>query len=175
MNSEGQLITEQGKVVAIEADGIWVETANQSACGKCAARKGCGQSLLAQIDGHRSYIKAGLNGYSPAAFREGAIITIGVHEDAITRGSLLVYCLPLLGLIAGATLGDAVRLPEAGIVALAISGLFLCGLAVRVISRRQTGDERFQPIVVNLSVSATDDSSQDVVVVEPALSKQTQN
>lgn len=174
MHTEDQLIIEQGKVVAIEADGIWVETANQSACGKCAARKGCGQSLLAQIDGHRSYIKAALNGFHPADFKEGGVITIGVHEDAVARGSLLVYCLPLLGLLCGAALGDAFGLPEAGVVAFAAAGLLLCGLAVRTISHAKATDERFQPIVVSLSVAGAavmDHSSHEVVVVEPTLFK----
>ena len=145
------MITERGKVVAVETDGIWVETANQSACSRCSARKGCGQSLLAQVDGHRSYIKAALNGHNTEDFRDGDLVTIGVHETAVIRGSLIVYCLPLMGLIGGATLGNTVSLSEPGVVALAATGLTLAALGVRWFSRFYSDDERFQPVVVSQS------------------------
>lgn len=143
------MITEPGKVVAIDADGIWVETANQSACSRCSARKGCGQSLLAQMDGHRSYIKAGLNGHAPGDFREGNLITIGVHETAVLRGSLMVYCLPLLGLMGGALAGNAFDLNELGVAVCTLAGLVTAAVAVRWSSQAHSHDERFQPVVVD--------------------------
>lgn len=148
------MITEAGKVVAVERDGVWVETANQSACGRCSARKGCGQSLLAQMDGHRSYIKALLNGHSPGEFREGDMVTIGIDENAVVRGSLVVYCLPLLGLVAGAVIGNGFSFPDIGVAAVAFAGLVAAGLAVRWFSRRHSHDEDFQPVIIG-PVSAT--------------------
>lgn len=143
------MITESGRVVAMEADGIWVETASQSTCSRCAARKGCGQSLLAQVSGHRSHIKVAYNGHDPQGFQEGATITIGLHESAVLRGSLLVYCLPLFGLIVGATLGHSAGLPEAGVALLAAAGLIISSLGIHVFTRRYSNDERFQPVVVS--------------------------
>lgn len=147
------MILETGKVVAVEGDGVWVETANQRACGACAARKGCGQSLLAQMQGHRSYIRAALNGHLPQDFQEGDLVEIGVHESAVIRGSLLVYCLPLLGLVAGATVGDAVGVSEGLVAMSALMGLVLAGMGVRWFSRNHYADERFQPVVVGVAVA----------------------
>ncbi len=147
------MIIESGRIVAVESGGVWVETANQSACGRCAARKGCGQSLLVQVDGHRSYIKAAWNGQQAQDFREGEFIRIGVHETAVLRGSLMAYCLPLAGLVGGATLGDAMGFPESGVVAVAIAGLVLAGIVVRGLSWLYKNDERFQPVVIGRSVS----------------------
>ena len=53
------MLTETGRVVAVDADGVWVETIRQSTCGSCAAQKGCGHGLMNRIsDGHRSLIRA---------------------------------------------------------------------------------------------------------------------
>ncbi len=156
------MITETGKVVAIETNGVWVETANQSACGRCAARKGCGQSLLVKADGHRSYIQAAWNGHASDKCREGDLITIGIHESAVLRGSLMVYCLPLLGLVVGAIIGNILSLPEAGVAASTAIGLTAATLGVRWFSRRHVGDPRFQPVVVALS-----NADSDVVQVAP--------
>ena len=52
------MLVETGRVVAVDPDGVWVETIRQSTCGSCAAQQGCGHSLLNRIsDGKRSYIR----------------------------------------------------------------------------------------------------------------------
>jgi sigma-E factor negative regulatory protein RseC len=153
------VIVEPGKVMAVEADGVWVETANQSACSRCAARKGCGQSLLAQVDGHRSYIKVRYAGYAASDFKEGDAIEIGVDESAVLRGSLLVYCTPLIGLLGGALLGNilfgglsgnSAAMSELATVLTAGIGLLLGAASVRWLSSRQCNDQRFQPVVVGI-------------------------
>lgn len=149
------MITESGRVVAIERDGVWVETANQSACGRCAARKGCGQSLLAQMDGHRSYIKASYNGFQAEDFNEHQTVTIGIHESAVLRGSLLVYSLPLLGLVVGATIAHLLRWSEPFAVFAAVAGMVLMALVVNRLSRRIDSDPRFQPVVIEPRGEAT--------------------
>ena len=52
------MLKESGKVVSIEDDGLWVETIQQSTCGSCRAKKGCGQQLLSKIGVHSANIKA---------------------------------------------------------------------------------------------------------------------
>ena len=52
------MLTETGRVVALEQDSLWVETIRQSTCGSCAVQKGCGHGLINQIsDGSRSFIR----------------------------------------------------------------------------------------------------------------------
>ena len=36
-------LSETGRVVAVEPDAVWIEADRSAACGKCAARAGCGQ------------------------------------------------------------------------------------------------------------------------------------
>ena len=40
------MFTEQGKVVAIDSDRLWVEVVRHTACGGCAAKSDCGTGLI---------------------------------------------------------------------------------------------------------------------------------
>jgi sigma-E factor negative regulatory protein RseC len=93
------MILETGRIVSIEAEGVWVETIRQSACGSCRAEKGCGQRLLNKWDGHTAYIWVLLDGRNPAQYTLGDEIQIGIPEEVITKGSLLVYMVPVIGLV----------------------------------------------------------------------------
>ena len=42
-------LTETARVVAVEHDAVWVEADRSAACGKCAARVGCGQGALSAL------------------------------------------------------------------------------------------------------------------------------
>lgn len=97
------MLTETGRVVAVDQDGLWVETIRQSTCGSCAAQKGCGHGILNRIgDGKRGYIRV-LSG--KVATRDCAVddqVRISIPEEVILRGSLVVYMVPLLCMLAGA-------------------------------------------------------------------------
>jgi len=97
------MLTETGRVVAVDADGLWVETIRQSTCGTCAAKQGCGHSLLNRItDGKRSYIRVLPGRREPGDCSVDDQVRISIPEEVILRGSLIVYMLPLLGMLAGA-------------------------------------------------------------------------
>jgi sigma-E factor negative regulatory protein RseC len=147
------MLIETGRVVALDAQGLWVETIRQSTCGSCAAQKGCGHSLLNKIsDGKRGYIRV-LSG--KAAIGDCAIddqVRISIPEEVILRGSLVVYMLPLLCMLAGAAL--AVSLLPGGQDLLAASGAtlgFAAGLAlVRWHAWRHRHDENLQPTLLEI-------------------------
>ena len=65
------MILETGRIVAIEPEGVWVETIQKSACGSCKAEKGCGQSLINKWDGHTAYIWVLLEGRNPENYQLG--------------------------------------------------------------------------------------------------------
>ena len=43
------MLLETGRVVAVDADSVWVETIRRTTCGSCAVQKGCGHGLLNQL------------------------------------------------------------------------------------------------------------------------------
>lgn len=138
------MLTETGRVVAIESDAVWVETIRSSLCGSCAARSGCGHGVLARASEGRGLVRALASEAVPATACEiDDEVSIALPEAAILRGSMMVYLLPLiLGIVmalAVSPLGEV-----AGILG------FCCGLAggflmVRWQSRSVGGRSDFEP------------------------------
>lgn len=118
-------------------DGVAeVVTQRQSACGHCAARNGCGTSLLATWFPQRQLAFRLNNDIQAAA---GDTVIIGLDEAFLQRSSLLLYALPLLGLLVGAVAGEygfsLLSWPtELGAILLGLLGLSAALLAVRYFS-----------------------------------------
>ena len=152
------MLVETGRVVAVDPQGLWVETIRQSTCGSCAANKGCGHGLLNRIsDGRTGYIRV-LSGAVSA--RQCAIddqVRICIPEQVILRGSMLVYMLPLICMLVAA-MGADVLWPAAGqsvTVAGAILGLALGFILVRWHAWRHRHDSELQPTVLEVLPQAT--------------------
>jgi len=122
------MIEETGRVVASDDVGIWVETSSGSACAKCAEGKGCGQGLFAQLfdTNRRIFIK------TTKRVPVDSMVVLGLEEFELLKCSMLVYGVPLLGLILGTLLGQIVfELPELWVMAIALSGLLTGSLIVK--------------------------------------------
>lgn len=152
------MLTEVGRVVAVEDDSLWVETLRQSTCGACAAQKACGHGLLNRFAaGRKGLIRVLPGSCSPRDCRVDDQVRISIPEEVILRGSLIAYVLPLLCMLAGAGLagaGLAVRFPGVGQDVLAALGA-IAGLAagfalVRLHGERHRNDESFQPVLVEV-------------------------
>ena len=78
------MLTETGRVVGIETDGIWVETIRRSTCGTCSAQKGCGHGLLNRIsEGKRGYVRALPGGHSVEDYKVDDQVLISIPEEVI--------------------------------------------------------------------------------------------
>ena len=143
------MILETGRIVAIEPQGLWVETIQRSACGSCQAQKGCGQSLLARFGATASYLWVLLEARDPKNYQIGSEVKIGVPEDVIAKGSLFVYMVPLLFMIAATVLAHQ-QMASDGMSALyALGGLLVGAAIVRWYSYRIRFDSRLQPVLVD--------------------------
>ncbi len=143
------MLTETGRVVAVEEDGLWVETIRRSTCGSCAASAGCGHGLLARIaDGRTGLVRVLQGPQSPSDCRVDDRVRIGIPERLLLRGSLVVYLLPLAALLAGAALGMTLAGSDAGAVAGAAGG-FAGGLGlVRLHAWRHRNDRGMHPVLL---------------------------
>lgn len=128
------MLTESAKVIAIDEDGLWVETLKQSACGACSAKSGCGQQLLATYMRDMSCIKARfLGGRTQQIWKLGDDVEIGVEENALVVNALLVYLLPLISLLVFAALAQTLALPEILVALSGFSGLFIAAVLTKYI------------------------------------------
>ena len=143
------MIEETAHVVETQGEYAWVETERRSSCGSCSA-KGCGTGALSKILGRRSQRLKVLN---PIDAKAGDTVVLGIHEQALLKGSLAVYIVPLLAMLGGALLGEGLA-PQWGSDSEAMSLLFgLFGLAAGFFwlhryNRRLSRDERFMAVIL---------------------------
>ena len=140
------MIIETGTVVALESDALWVETIQKTACEACVAQKGCGTRVLSKLTGKTNRIRV-LANRSCADLKIGQDVSIGIPEDVIVTGSMLVYILPVLCAVIGAWLGGSSG--DLVSIASALSGLLLGGLIVSLQSNKTRNDLRYQPVLLD--------------------------
>ena len=145
------MIEEQGRVVAVEEGFAWVETQRKSACGACSVNNGCGTGVISKVVGQRANRVRAINEINAKVDDE---IIIGLHDQALVRGSIAVYTAPLIAMLLMALLGDLVgrewqlNTSEGLTVVFGLAGLGLGFLWVRNFSRRIADDVRYQPVVL---------------------------
>jgi len=148
------MLEETARVVSIEAGEVWVETERRSTCSSCAVEKGCGTATLAKVLGQRRTLVRVLTDLPLAV---GDHVVIGIREQALLRGSLAVYAVPLLLLLAGAVIGELGAgqglwgSAEAASLLLGLAGLVAGLLWLRRFSSRIHHDVNYQPVVLRRS------------------------
>jgi sigma-E factor negative regulatory protein RseC len=138
----------QGRVVSLvdSADGVHAIIAVEmaSACPRCAAGKGCGAGIFAS-DGDDRQVEASVR--QGLAIAVDDLVEISLAPDNLLRAASIVYGLPMLGAVIGASLAYAFGLADAAAAVIALLGL-AAGL---VISRWRLGRasclRRFVPTV----------------------------
>ncbi len=144
------MIEETAYVVAVDSQGVWVETQRQSACGQCAARKGCGTAVLGKALGKKRNRVLVANP-NQAPVQVGDQVLIGIDESALVRGSMAVYLVPLLSFFLFGVLGQTLAsrlMPGSGeglSILFSLLGLLLGFLWARRYAR---GDQRYQPVIL---------------------------
>lgn len=96
---DSKLLEEIGRVVALEAGRVRVETVRVSSCQSCEAKSTCGQGAIAKVVGQKSCIISALNSLS---LEVGDEVVLGLQESTLLKSALLVYLLPLVLMIASA-------------------------------------------------------------------------
>ncbi|MFL0797020.1 MAG: SoxR reducing system RseC family protein [Cellvibrionaceae bacterium] len=143
------MLEENGKIVAIEDDCLWVETIQKTACGTCAAEKGCGTSVLGRYLSKANFIRVLLEGRERSCYSVGDTVKIGIPEDVVVKASLFVYLLPLAGLLLGAILGDFISGTDLSVLLGAVTGLMLGGAVVRGHAIYHRNNRRVQPVLLD--------------------------
>lgn len=141
------MIEEQGRVVAVEPGAVWVETLRKSTCAGCSARHGCGQGLMDRL-GVRA--KRGLvRAQCQLDVQVGDSVMIGIGEQALLKGSVLVYLMPMLALLGSALVATALGLSEPWVIATGLAGFAVSWLLVRRRGARLADNPDAQPVVLS--------------------------
>ncbi len=132
------MVEEQGRVVTVEGEYVWVETTRRSSCSSCNARQGCGQHLSEKYksDAYFSYIKAS----SRWVLKEGDQVVVGIPEGSLLKASFLIYLFPLILSMVGLWLSSLAGLSDFWLV-LTSGFSLLCGfLVVRIAGGKRSAD-----------------------------------
>jgi sigma-E factor negative regulatory protein RseC len=142
------VLEETGTIVALEADALWIETVQHSACGSCSARSGCGQHALGKVLATSSSVRALLSADQNEIYHVDQKVVIGVPEEIVTRGALIVYLTPLLSMLLMAVLANSLGAGEGLTAVAAVLGFAVGGAIVRWHAVKTRNDPRLQPVVL---------------------------
>ena len=101
---DGGDIQEEGVIVAVSTDGVWVETQRQSGCQSCSSRGGCGVGIMQKALNRRQHT---VQVQTDLPVQVGDHVRLLLPAAALVQASVLMYFLPLLGLIVGAVVGPS--------------------------------------------------------------------
>lgn len=115
------MLTEIALVKQRDGRRVELELLRGGACDQCELNKGCGTGALSRLIGRRP---RPLVIDSEHDCKPGDQVVVELPEAALVRASLLLYGLPLLGLLVGAVLAASLALPDFVVAAIALCGLF---------------------------------------------------
>ena len=144
------MIEEQAQVVELRGDQLVLQAQTKSSCGSCAASKGCGTSVLSKVVG-RKFTRFHADNSVDAAV--GDTVVVGISEDALLKGSLVMYIIPIMSMLVFALVADQLldiftENRDLLIAASGILGLVAGSLLSRWYFQRQTSVQRFRPVVL---------------------------
>jgi len=149
------MIEETAHVVAVEGEHAWVETERRSSCSSCSA-KGCGTGALSSVLGAKVQRMRVSN---PVNAEKGDAVVVGIDEGVLLKGSVLVYIMPLVLMLAGGLLGETLA-PQWGSDGESMSLLFgLLGLVggmlwLRLFNRHAADNPRYTAVILRILPAA---------------------
>lgn len=134
---------ETALVVDIAEGGVWVESFQQSSCGGCQAKQGCGQHTLSQIGRPvRLWVE------TQERYELGETVTLSLPHGALAVSATVLYGAPLLGLVLGAVIGYQGGSDILSIVS-GLGGLVIGFWLARKISNKQK--DHWHPSIIRSS------------------------
>ena len=150
------MIEERGRITTVESDGFWVETIQRSACQVCVAEKGCGQKLLHRLSGKTALIRVLPGNCDMQLLKAHDQVVIGIPEDVVVKGTLLVYLFPLLTMIGAISIGTLISSNDAIVLTSTLIGFILGGVLVRLHSWLNKNNHRVHPVLLERLVPSSE-------------------
>ena len=148
-NAQDSMIEQVAHVHAIDQTTVWLDTIRLSTCNSCSMKSGCGQRLMNQAtDCRRSRIELPLP--QDMALNVGDEVVLGIPQKAFIKASLLTFAMPLMIMLAFASLAQWGALSEPAAVVAALLGLGLGLLLLRWYSQSDAvlSSNQWQPMIL---------------------------
>ena len=143
------MIEEQAQVIEIKGDQLILQAQTQSTCGSCAVNKGCGTSVLSKVVGRKFTQFQAENNIGAEV---GDTVIVGIAEDALLKGSLVMYIMPIIAMLIFALIADYLLIEMAVrdlFVAISgVAGLVFGSLFARQYFQQKSRAHQFVPVVL---------------------------
>jgi sigma-E factor negative regulatory protein RseC len=149
------LIEEKARVIAVENNQLLLESETRPACNACAAKQGCGTSVLSKWVG-RKFTR--FQAPNTVNARVGDEVVVGLAEEAMLKGSVFVYLLPLLAMIGFALLADGLISTDTTsrdllVLVFAIAGFVLMLFFSRWFLSTNSNRSKLTPVVLRKNIA----------------------
>lgn len=149
------MIEETARVIAIENNQLLLEAETRAACNACAAKQGCGTSVLSKWVG-RKFTR--FQAPNTVNARVGDEVVVGLAEEAMLKGSVFVYLLPLLAMIGFALLADGLLSADTAsrdllVLISAVAGFALMLFISRWFLSTNSNRSKLTPVVLRKNIA----------------------
>lgn len=140
------MITEDGIVTHTTPETAWIKTTRSAACESCASKDSCGVS-------HHPSEEMTIIVPNTIGVKKGDRVIVGIDSAPMLFLSFLLYVFPIVLLIIGALIGDALA-PVLEMNGSALSmgfGFLLFAIAFLIIRKKQSGmskKDKYKPFLV---------------------------
>ncbi|MFT5930407.1 MAG: sigma-E factor negative regulatory protein RseC [Oceanospirillaceae bacterium] len=144
-NAQDSMIEQVAHVHAIDKTTVWLDTLRLATCDSCT----CGQRLINRAtDSAHSRIELPLPQHMTLSV--GDEVVLGIPQKAFIKASLLTFAMPLLTMLAGASLVQWWGFSELTTVVAALLGLGLGLLLLRWYSQSDSilSSSQWQPMIL---------------------------
>ena len=146
------MIRQSAEIVKVGSSSVWVKAPRKTACGSCATQSSCGQNLWSSFFEDRQHpVEVLIDPDRFPALKLGAQVIIGVPEAVVLHGSVRVYIMPLLFMLAAVVFGEVV-FGQSDFVTILCAGLGLSFgfLAVRQHTKKNQNNIDHFPVLLEL-------------------------
>ncbi len=144
------MLTESAIVLRRVDHRVEVELLRDSACGGCELSQGCGTGAIGRLLGRR---QRPLLVESDRQLSPGDRVVLSVPEAALVRVSLLIYGLPLLGMILIGLLMQALFSPAEWLLVLVCALGFWLGFRLATHWSAKIAQNLLLPAIVDIEVN----------------------
>ena len=149
------MIEERARVIAVENGQLLLEAQTRASCSACAVKQGCGTAVVSRWIG-RKFTR--FQAPNTVNARVGDEVVVGLAEEAMLKGSVLVYLLPLLAMIGFALLADSLIAADTAsrdlmVLIAAVAGFSLMLVISRLLLSTGSNSSKLTPVVLRKNIA----------------------
>jgi sigma-E factor negative regulatory protein RseC len=153
------MIEEYAIITARAGKQATLELERRTACGLCGQKRGCGNATWGKLLGHGNHQ---FNADNSIDANVGDSVIVGIDENAVLNTAFFLYVVPLIAMLAGASIAEYFFDNEFYVMLGAATGLALGFLWVKgyLIGSGKAYSKKYQAVILRHADDTTVDDNQ---------------